>query len=146
MSDITINDVKFRTGKIPALDQIKIVKRIFPLISGLGAAFDQMNNGAGGVWSALGPMGDAVSKMPDADSDFVIKMCLGVCQKYHEVPGESGGQWRRVISDGVVMFDDLDMGTILQLTFAVLQENLGTFFPIPAGGAQGEQQPVGPLN
>jgi hypothetical protein len=73
----------------------------------------------------IGPLTDALSGMSDEDVDYVLDVCLGVCQRL-----QPNGQGAPVIArGGGLMFEDIDMGQMMQLAVKVIQENLGGFFP-----------------
>jgi hypothetical protein len=136
LADVEIAGINFRIGKLSAFQQFHIVRRIAPLLSGLGETFARAPAPAAEgeavpaeesnpeLWSALGPVADALAKMTDADTEYVLKLCLGVCQRQQD-----GGLWSRVVGpSGQTMFDDIDLGVMMQLVFAVVQENLSGFF------------------
>jgi hypothetical protein len=139
VADVEISGINFRIGKLNAFQQFHIVRRIAPLLSGLGETFarapappaaegeeapPEADESNPELWSALGPVADALAKMTDADTEYVLKLCLGVCQRQQD-----GGLWSRVVGpSGQTMFDDIDLGVMMQLVFAVVQENLSGFF------------------
>jgi hypothetical protein len=57
--------------------------------------------------------------MSDEDVDYVLKKCLTVCQKHN------GSNWAPLMRNGNLMFDDLDLATLMQLSMEVVQDNLG---------------------
>jgi hypothetical protein len=146
--ELQINDVWYRSGKLDAFKQFHLFRKLMPLFSGLGetAATNLVNNAvkAGASeetarWASLGPIAQAVSEMSQQDSEFIIKTCLGVCARKNPV-----GQWSRITApNGELMFEDIDLMTMLQLAFAVIQDNLGTFFPgQPLSDSGGESVPT----
>lgn len=65
-----------------------------------------------------------LSQIDDRDADFIIKKCLSVVNLRQD-----NGQAAKVTGqDGTLMFDFVTMSEILELTVAVLEENLGDFF------------------
>jgi len=131
--EIQINDISYRSGKLNAFQQFHLFRKLMPLFSGMGqtAAANIAAAAAAGAseevirWSTLGPLSQAVSEMSQADSEFVLKMCLSVCTRRNPT-----GQWARVTApNGELMFEDIDLMAMMQLTFAVIQDNLGAFFP-----------------
>jgi hypothetical protein len=147
MVETEINGIKFRTGKMGTFDQFHVMRRLMPLMSGLGQAFAQMprpqlTNGEAGdeaetspeatpdqeldVWKALEPVADALSSMPDSDCEYVLKKCLSAVQLRNDQ-----GAWRPVFTQGQFMFEDrIDLPTMMQLTVLVIQDNLANFFPV----------------
>ncbi|MNJ74998.1 hypothetical protein D3C77_720210 [compost metagenome] len=71
----------------------------------------------------MGPFADGVAAMPDETAEFILGTCLAVVQR------KQGERWMPVWSgsQGTCMFDDMDLGVMLQLTFRVIKESLGPF-------------------
>ena len=134
MEELEINDVWYRTGKLDAFKQFHLFRKLMPLFSGMGeTAASNVAHAAAAAgasedlvrWSSLGPIAQAVAEMSQQDSEFIIKTCLAVCHRKNPV-----GQWVRVATpQGDLMFEDIDLQTMLQLSFAVIQDNLAPFFP-----------------
>ena len=138
---ITISGKNYTIGRLNALDQLHVSRKIAPIIpslipiisevakGGLSKVIESMESGddvelenidlkeLDGLPSALSPLMDVIAGMSEADTNLVIHKCLSV-----------------VIRDGAVlcrgesiMFDDLDMMQILPLVVAVIRKNLGNF-------------------
>ncbi|MDH1068934.1 hypothetical protein N5B96_05430 [Acinetobacter johnsonii] len=138
---ITISGKNYTIGRLNALDQLHVSRKIAPIIpslipiisevakGGLSKVIESMELGddvelenidlkeLDGLSSALSPLMDVIAGMSEADTNLVIHKCLSV-----------------VIRDGAVlcrgesiMFDDLDMMQILPLAVAVIRKNLGNF-------------------
>ncbi|MDN5621587.1 MAG: hypothetical protein L0G96_00520 [Acinetobacter sp.] len=138
---ITISGKNYTIGRLNALDQLHVSRKIAPIIpslipiisevakGGLSKVIESMELGddvelenidlkeLDGLSSALSPLMDVIAGMSEADTNLVIHKCLSV-----------------VIRDGAVlcrgesiMFDDLDMMQILPLVVAVIRKNLGNF-------------------
>jgi hypothetical protein len=146
MAEIELNGIQYRTGqKISAMDQFHVFRKLSPVMSGMGETFNQMPrtqaDGApppAGFWQALRPGAQALADMTKDDSEFVLYTCLR-----NTMRDNGAGGWARVMADnGALMFEDIDAWTMLQLTWAVIQDNLGSFFdePLPNGSA-GEGYP-----
>lgn len=154
--DLDLNGIRFRTGKLSAFEQFHIMRRLAPLLSGLGQSFAQLPARApeaaptitepglvepeaagaltevpenavedeAAIWQALGPVADALSKMSDEDTEYVIRSCLNKAQKHN------GSNWARVMVGTRMMFEDeIDLGIMMQLTVETIRENLQSFFP-----------------
>lgn len=138
---ITISGKNYTIGRLNALDQLHVSRKIAPIIpslipiisevakGGLSKVIESMELGddvelenidlkeLDGLSGALSPLMDVIAGMSEADTNLVIHKCLSV-----------------VIRDGAVlcrgesiMFDDLDMMQILPLVVAVIRKNLGNF-------------------
>ena len=73
--------------------------------------------------SAMGPAVEALSEMSDADSEYVVSLCLSVVKKRNDklmVP-----VWNDKLN--APMFEDMGLQEMLQLTWEVIGANLGSF-------------------
>ena len=145
--ELELAGIKYRTGRMNAFEQFNVVRRIAPVLSGLGESFAKIPNRNGqaedetpeveaGVWSALGPVADALSKMPDEHVNYVLKLCLGKCHRLDE----HSQTWARVTTpNGDLLYQDIDVSIMMQLVFSIIQENLESFFnaPLPLNSGEG---------
>jgi hypothetical protein len=121
MNDIVeVGGQKYRIGRIDARKQFHVARRLAPLLAGMSGVPDK----SAGFAAFLGPLTDALSSMSDEDVDYVLDVCLGVCQRI-----QPNGHPAPVMVRGGLMFEDIDMGQMIQLAVKVIQENLGGFFP-----------------
>lgn len=144
--EVTIKDRRFKTGRLDAIQQFHVARRIAPILSTFMASvaakqmaeIEQMPESA--MLSLLvSPAMAALAEMPQDDADYVIQACLRVCER------EEPGGWQRMIApNGRLVFEETDLATILQLVIAVVKENLGAFFPDP--NALGEAAPKSPAS
>lgn len=138
---ITISNKNYTIGRLNALDQLHVSRKIAPIIpslipiisevakGGLSKVIESMESGDNvelenidlseldGLSTALAPLMDVIAGMSEADTNLVIHKTLGVVHRDGAVlcRGES------------IMFDDLDMMQILPLVVAVIRKNLGNF-------------------
>jgi len=125
MTDIVeVGGQKYRIGRIDARKQFHVARRLTPLLAGM-AGMSSVPDKSDGFAAFLGPLTDALSGMSDDDVDYVLDACLGVCQRM-----QANGQGAPVVArGGGLMFEDIDMGQMVQLAVKVIQGNLGGFFP-----------------
>jgi Phage tail assembly chaperone protein, TAC len=71
------------------------------------------------MFDTMGPIADVLAKMSDEDVNYVLKKCLTVCSKHN------GQNWVPLMRGDNLMFDDIDLATLMQLTMEVVQDNLG---------------------
>ncbi len=71
--------------------------------------------------SVLPKIADTLAALPDEDVNAVIYPCLSVVSRQHEKG------WTKVFDQGVLMFDDTDLFTMLQLVARVVADSLGNF-------------------
>jgi len=138
---ITISNKNYTIGRLNALDQLHVSRKIAPIVpnlipiisevakGGLAKVIDSIESGddvdlekidlsnLDGLSAALAPLMDAIAGMSEADTNLVIHKTLSVVHRDGAVlcRGES------------IMFDDLDMMQILPLAVAVIRKNLGNF-------------------
>lgn len=122
--DVEINGFNFRVGKLNAMVQLHVARRVLPI---MGALVGLMQSGAAEAITAenaLPAMAEQIAGMPDADVDYVVQACLRVVQRENDKGG-----WSAVMTpSGQLMFEEIDMMVMLQLVGAVVKENLGGFF------------------
>jgi len=129
MAQFEINGQTYRAGKMDAFKQFHVSRRIAPIIPTLIPVFLRLANDGSIVKNldalaeVLGPFADGIAAMSDESSEFVIGTCLSVVQR------QNGSLWAPVWNSQqkVCMFDDLDLGAMIQIVLRVLQDNLGPF-------------------
>lgn len=128
MNEITIAGHTYRYGKLNAFQQFHIERRILPLVLTAFPVF--FGNGADDgdgivsfrdVMARSRPLADVLSKMSDEDADYVTSTCLSIIQR------KQGMEWVSLMSDGRLMFDDLDAFETVLLCFFVIRRNLANF-------------------
>jgi hypothetical protein len=118
--EFEINGQKYRSGKLNARQQFHVARRLAPVLGGLATASKgQTDNFA----TFLQPIADAIAGMSDADCDYVLDTCLASVQRQQQ-----GSTWANIFVNKAQMFDDIDMGVMLQIASKVITENLGGFF------------------
>lgn len=136
MEIIPIGGHDYTIGRLNALDQLHVSRKIAPIIPNIMPILTEVAKGdlekviesiesdenaeLGGLEplaKALEPFMEAIAKIPEEDVNYVIYKCLSVVKRNGSVVcrGES------------IMFDDLDMNHLLPLTVAVIRTNLGNF-------------------
>lgn len=133
---ITIGEHDYTIGRLNALDQFHVSRKIAPIVptlmpiitevakGDLSKAIESIelgdNNELGSLEplaQALEPFMEAFAKMPEDDVNYIIHKCLSVVKRGSSV----------VCRGQTIMFDDLDMGQILPLVVAVIRISLGNF-------------------
>lgn len=144
METIKIANQDYTIGRLNALDQLHVSRKISPIIptiipiltevskGGLAELFDSLGEdedlnleelkgfnleSLDGLSGALSPFTEALSAMSEEDTNYVITKCLSVVY--------SNGAALSV--KGSIMRDDLGMEQILPLVIAVIRTNLGNF-------------------
>ena len=125
MKQLTIGDRTYQVGRLNVFKQLKIGRRLAPLqlqfinsaVPGESELDIDRNLFAASVVATL-------MQLPDVDFELITNECLSVVQ----VQQEKGWADLKSLS-GVLMFDDINPTTVLKLSLAVIEENLGSFFP-----------------
>jgi len=143
MAEVFIDGNNYRTGKLNAMTQFHVVRRLLPVVSAFGDIPNDPKTGKPDETQFLPAMIKAVSHLSDDDCEFVIAKCLQVCLR------QQGQNWSPVWNMTVnrLQFEDIDMTGMLNLTAATLGENLAGFFPaLPQSSTAEASQPNAPLN
>lgn len=146
--EMKIGEHEYSVGRLSARQQYHLARKIAPAVFALNSSradaakmlpkglftetgmdeskFDSSAEKA--LALVFGKLADALAGMSEADSDYVINTCLSVCQRKQQ------GGWQKVMTpNGSMMFEDMDLRTLVQLTLGVIKENLGSFFSAPLG-------------
>lgn len=137
MEIIHIGGHDYSIGRLNALDQLHVSRKIAPIVPNIMPVLTEVARGNldqviksieedGGngelkglepLAQALEPFMEAIAKIPEDDVNYVVHKCLSVVNR--------GGA--AVCRNNTIMFDDLDMNHLLPLTVAVIRVNLGNF-------------------
>lgn len=124
-TEITVNDQTYRIGKLSALGQFHVSRRLAPVLAAVGISLQSLTQGMQADLSdfttTLGPVADVMSKMSDEETNYIIFTCLNVVSR------KDDNRYAPVSQAGTLMYQDIDMPVMLRLVIAVLQENLGNF-------------------
>lgn len=127
----TINGHEYEINKLDPFEQLHVGRRLAPLLAHalpafarLMAAGERPNMEILLFEGAAIPMADILAKMPQEDVDYVFKQCLSACKR-RDKKG-----WARITTpDGTLMYQDIELDTMLPLVQNVVEVSLGRFFP-----------------
>jgi len=155
MAEFEVNGTLYRSGKLDAMTQFNLTRRMLPLMPAVknlamlwGARQKEEEAEASKADDAIAlepnatfddameAAATAIAKLSDEDSNFIIATCLGVVSR------KSGAGFSPVWNKpaGRPMFDDINMADMLKIMFAVLQSEFAAFFP--SSGRISDQQPT----
>ncbi|HFE8496582.1 MULTISPECIES: phage tail assembly chaperone [Raoultella] len=150
--EFEIKGVNYRANKLGVFEQLKVSRKLLPILAGLVSDFGSIKSllPAGGVkelfnteeggegdktvnldrlepiFNTLLPrIADELSKLSEDDTNAIIHPCLAV------VGRQNGKTWTPVFRSGELMFDDIDLFSMLQLVARVVADSLGNFLPEP---------------
>jgi len=121
----------YRVGKLDAMRQFHVTRRLLPILTTLGLTADKLKGVAADVAKddalllVAGPVADIIAKMPNEDVDYVIQTCLSVVRR------KDGERWAPVLAGVHFQYQDITMPTMVKLTIEVVRENMGGFFGGP---------------
>ena len=119
LAEVEIGDRTYLIEKLSAEDQFHVFRRVMPLIRPIIETL----KGNGGKLDILLAMSQDIASIPDEQLNYVIHKCLD-----HVAVNVQGAASLRVRVHGKMMFGDMDMGTMLQIMWAVIMENYRPFF------------------
>jgi len=151
MVEFTIGQGQYRAGKLDARRQFHVARRIAPLVGQLqmlapalaGKNIEEMSEAetARAFEQALIPFTEELSKMSDADCDYVLDACLSVVQRQQQ-----GGGWQAIWNPraGRMQFEDINVSEMMQIAGQVIMDSLGGFFATSPATAQMSAAGPGP--
>ncbi|WP_312058778.1 phage tail assembly chaperone [Pantoea septica] len=129
--EFEIKGIQYRAAKLSVFDQLKVSRKLLPVLAGLLGDFQsiQAATKGGDIYKAmettLPKIADALAALSEEDTNAILFPCLSV------VARKNGTTWAPVMSQGVMMFDDIDLMSMLQLVGRVVVDSLGNFLPEP---------------
>lgn len=127
--EFEIKGVNYRASKLSVFDQLKVSRKLLPVLAGMLGDFQGIKAAAQGgdvnkaIESALPKIADSLAEMSEEDTNAIIFPCLSV------VARQNGKVWSPVMVQGSLMFDDLDLMSMLQIVGRVVGDSLGNFLP-----------------
>lgn len=122
-----VGGVKYISAKLTAMQQFHVLRKLGPVLAKIGPAFLTTPSASTAVMSdiaLMGPALEALSEMSEADCDYVLHRCLAVTKRYQD-PGVWANIWNEPAKR--LMFEDIDLSAMMQITVHVLGESLSGF-------------------
>lgn len=127
--EFEIKGVNYRTSKLSVFDQLKVSRKLLPVLAGLLGDFQALKSATQGgdvykaLETALPKIAESLADMSEEDTNAIILPCLSV------VARQNGKVWTPVMSQNELMFDDIDLMSMLQIVGRVVGDSLGNFLP-----------------
>lgn len=127
--EFEIKGVHYRTAKLSVFDQLKVSRKLLPVLAGMLGDFQAIKSSAQGgdvykaLETALPKIAESLADMSEEDTNAIIFPCLSV------VARQNGKVWAPVMSQNELMFDDIDLMSMLQIVGRVVGDSLGNFLP-----------------
>ncbi|NTA27396.1 phage tail assembly chaperone [Allorhizobium ampelinum] len=131
MAEFEIADHKYRSGKMNAMQQFQVARRIAPALASFQDVISNVKEG----FAAMQPILEVIAKMSDEDVKYVIGECMGVVHR------EDKAGWQKVWPKGAdqPIYDDIDMMVMISITSRVVMDNL---LPFISAGPFGSKEPA----
>lgn len=146
--ECSIKGHDYRVAKLSVFNQLKVTRKLLPVLAGMMADFGSIRallpadgkidsakfDALKPVFETLLPrIADVLSSLSEEDTNAIIHPCLSVVSRKH-MDG-----WTPVFNSGQLMFDDIDLLTMLQLVARVVADSLGNFLPVNPTSAMPDQ-------
>ncbi|WP_267411839.1 phage tail assembly chaperone [Pantoea sp. GM_Pan_4] len=144
--EFEIKGVQYRTKKLSVFDQLKVTRKLLPVLAGIMPDMQSIKDALpkeggeadpqavyGVLEKALPKIAEKLADMTEEDTNAIIFPCLSVVSRNH------GKGWTAVMQSGELMFDDIDLISMLQMVGRVVGDSLGNFLPAPHAS---ETQPL----
>lgn len=129
--EFEIKGVNYRASKLSVFNQLKVSRKLLPVLAGMLGDFQGIKSAAQGgdvykaLEAALPKIAESLADMSEEDTNAIILPCLSV------VARQNGKVWTPVMSQNELMFDDIDLMSMLQIVGRVVGDSLGNFLPAP---------------
>ncbi|HDR9290382.1 TPA: hypothetical protein QDB46_005581 [Burkholderia multivorans] len=140
-TEIELNGTRYAIGKLSAMQQFHVSRRIAPIIPPMIPVllqfYEEMDKTekvsadekqgvlalVTSVAPVLQPFADALAGLKDEDAEYVFGTCLSVVERWQ------GAGWAKVwnFTHKTAMFDDIGIDVMLPLVVRVVVANLGSF-------------------
>ncbi|MBU9534717.1 hypothetical protein KTE49_30240 [Burkholderia multivorans] len=140
-TEIELNGTRYAIGKLSAMQQFHVSRRIAPIIPPMIPVllqfYEEMDKTekvsadekqgvlalVTSVAPVLQPFADALAGLKDEDAEYVFGTCLSVVERWQ------GAGWAKVwsVAHKTSMFDDIGIDVMLPLVVRVVVANLGPF-------------------
>lgn len=131
MLEFEINGEAYRAAKLSVFDQLKVSRKLLPVLAGLFSDFEKLKEAAGkasllldSIETVLPKIAQVAADMSDEDVNAVLHPCLAVVSR------QTGKNWAPIFRSGELMFDDIDLMSMLQIAGRVVGDSLGNFLPV----------------
>lgn len=129
MVEFELQGNTYSVGKMDAFKQFHVSRKIAPIVPTLIPIFvklakdKKLTDDLEAFSLLLGPFAEGIAGMSDESSEYIIATCLAVVKR------KQGDTWATIWNNNgkVCMFDDMDLGVIMQLVLRVVQDSLGPF-------------------
>ncbi|WP_435927461.1 phage tail assembly chaperone [Dryocola sp. BD613] len=119
--EITFKETDYRIGKLNVFDQLKVARKLLPVLAGIVGDFRKLQEGGNALETVLPKIARTLSDLSEEDCNAILYPCLQVVSRSHMK------SWVPVMNQQTLAFDDIDLMTLLQLVARVVADSLGNF-------------------
>jgi hypothetical protein len=136
--EFKIKGTDYRTSKLSVFDQLKVSRKLLPILAGLLAEYgsirdmipkkdgtDADSESYSAIFEKVLPkVADQLAALSEEDTNAIIFPCLAVVSRRQDK-----NSWVPVARQNELMFDDIDLLSMLQMVGRVVGDSLGNFLP-----------------
>lgn len=136
--EFQIKGIDYRTSKLSVFDQLKVSRKLLPVLAGLLAEYGSIRDmipkkdGTDAdpesysaiLEKVLPKVADQLAALSEEDTNAIIFPCLAVVSRRQDK-----NSWVPVARQNELMFDDIDLLSMLQMVGRVVGDSLGNFLP-----------------
>ena len=128
--EFTLNGAQYRAAKLDTFKQLHLSRKIAPVIPTLIPVFIGLSKNQGNLAASmdklailLQPFADGLAELSDENSEYMMTTCLSVVKRLQ------GETWVPIWSQSqkVCMFDDIELGGLIEICIMVIKDSLGSF-------------------
>lgn len=116
--EFELNGEEYKLSKIDTISQFHLVRKLAPIFGELAALNGEQKD------DAIAKLTGAVAKLSNEDAEYCLYGLLKAVSKKQK----SGMGYAAIVSNNVLMYQDIDLQTMMQLAFKSLQHSLANFF------------------
>lgn len=131
--EFSLNGAQYSASKLSVFDQLKVSRKLLPLIAKLVSDADILKNAVKDkkadkehifktLETVLPKIADALADMPDESVNAILYPCLKVVMRK-----STAGNWTAIFMGDQLMFDDIDLFAMLGIVGRVVVDNLENF-------------------
>ncbi len=126
-----INGHIYSFRKLDTFTQFHVVRKLSPAFMLFADLADKNANFNELDIEAIMPIMEFISTMKEEDVNYLLKVCLNVVARKNP----QSGDLQKILAGGnlQLMFQDIDLSTMIQLTVQVIMGSVGNFYNSPLG-------------
>ena len=127
MAEVKLGEHTYRTGRLNAIQQWEIFRRLGPILPALSAEFREGVEATPGARWIMSAVSGLLAELKQENADYILHAALAAVERYD--PAVQA--WFSVVAmngTGNLQYQDIELLTMLELIDRVIQENMHGFF------------------